>query len=200
MKIYLLRHGESAANVDRVFAAKKVDPPLAETGVKQIKNQAECLKTVRFEAVYSSPLLRARQTAEIVCRANGLDYRIDDSLREVDVGTLDGQSEDDPKFWAVYENTVAQWQDEKPGFAFPGGESAEEVTGRFTKLLDRIEGLYDGPVLLVGHCLLYMTVLWYWYSDRKDEVEKYHMGRGNYSIVNKENKKLDLIEFNVGPF
>jgi len=66
LTLYLLRHGESLANVDRVFAARKVDPPLSNVGIQQITMQAESLKSVDFSAMYASLLLRARQNAEIV--------------------------------------------------------------------------------------------------------------------------------------
>ncbi|MBW2623598.1 MAG: histidine phosphatase family protein [Deltaproteobacteria bacterium] len=199
MRIYLLRHGESAANVERVFAAKKIDPPLSDTGTAQITSQARNLKPIKFEAAYASPLLRARQTADIVRQAIGLDYRIDDSLREMDVGFLDGQDQNDPELWAMYENTVAQWRAGNTDFTFPEGESAILAAGRFKNFLNRIENRHDGPVLVVAHCLLYMVALWYWHSNKKEEIENYHMGRGHYSIINKKSGKLDLIEFNVGP-
>lgn len=64
--LYLLRHGESKANADRIFAARKIDPPLTERGIKQAIMQAEALKEMEFSAIYASPLLRAQHTANII--------------------------------------------------------------------------------------------------------------------------------------
>jgi broad specificity phosphatase PhoE len=68
MMLYLLRHGESLANVEHLFAARKIDPPLSADGIRQILAQTEVLRDVDFDGFYTSPLLRARQSAHIVQR------------------------------------------------------------------------------------------------------------------------------------
>lgn len=97
LTLYLLRHGESVANVRRVFAARKVDPPLTDMGIQQVTRQAESLKAIELSAMYASPLLRASQTAEILSQRCGLEVTFSDALREVDVGILDAKSQENPQ-------------------------------------------------------------------------------------------------------
>ncbi|MHC4423816.1 MAG: histidine phosphatase family protein, partial [Planctomycetota bacterium] len=89
--LYLLRHGESAANVERIFAARRINPPLSAIGREQIKRQSKTLASIGFDACYTSPLLRAKQSAEILGQEIGLQFIETEALMEVDVGTLDGQ-------------------------------------------------------------------------------------------------------------
>ena len=92
LTLYLLRHGESWANVDRVFAIRKVNLPRSDAGIHQVTMQAESLKVIEFSAMYTSPLLRTWQTAEIVSRHCRLEPVFSDALYEVNVGILDGES------------------------------------------------------------------------------------------------------------
>jgi len=199
LTLYLLRHGESTANVGQVFAARKIDPPLSGMGVEQISRQADSLKRVRFDAVYTSPLLRARQSVEIIARELGLEFEETSHLLEVDVGMLDGQSETDPHNWAIYEKTIKTWEMGLDENGFPGGESLINIRDRFVELMSEIEQRRIERVLLVGHCLLYMAVIWLFCENRGTTLEDGHMGRGHLSIVTRRDEKYRLHRFNLPP-
>ncbi len=79
-EIILIRHGETAWNVDEIFRGR-IDVELNETGTKQAELLAEYLSKVRIEAIYSSPLKRALKTAEIIAGYHKLDVDIASSLR-----------------------------------------------------------------------------------------------------------------------
>ena len=66
MKLYFVRHGESVANLLREFSNSGVKHPLTERGVEQARRLAQQLAGILFEGIYSSPVLRAQQTAQIV--------------------------------------------------------------------------------------------------------------------------------------
>ena len=85
-RLYLVRHGQSVANVTREFSYRRVDPPLTDLGVEQARITAEHLRSVRVDAIYASPMLRAVQTAEIFGSALGLGLEVIEELREVNVG------------------------------------------------------------------------------------------------------------------
>jgi probable phosphoglycerate mutase len=110
MIIYLLRHGESESNSNSIFAAKKVDLPLTQLGIQQAVLQARRLKNAGFVEIFSSPLLRARHTAEIVGRSCGISSVIADELSEVDVGLLDGKNMEDPHNWGIWEKVLGKWR------------------------------------------------------------------------------------------
>jgi broad specificity phosphatase PhoE len=65
-KLELIRHGENKANITREFSCKTVDYPLTEKGKIQAKQTAEALANLKMDKIVSSPLLRAKQTAEAI--------------------------------------------------------------------------------------------------------------------------------------
>jgi len=87
--LLLARHGQTDWNLERRWQGY-ADPPLNETGRAESRALAASLATRRLKRVYSSDLARARETAEIVAAALGLDVRLDARLREVDVGEWSG--------------------------------------------------------------------------------------------------------------
>ena len=91
--IYFLRHGESEANVQGLFAGQKEDSPLSNNGVQQARAAAEQLRTIHFDRIIASKLQRTRQTAQEVAAEIGFDsskIEFDDRLLEYDMGCLTG--------------------------------------------------------------------------------------------------------------
>ena len=199
LTLYLLRHGESVANVENVFAARKVDLPLSDVGIQQVTMQVELLKTIEFSAMYSSPLLRARQTAEIVSQQCGLEVTFSEALREVDVGILDGESQDAPQQWAVHEEIIKKWEQGLASIGFPGGETLNDIEDRFRGFLDGLEGKGQRRILVVGHCLFFMAVIWLFCENHGRTLEDGHMGRAHLSIIRKSGDRFRMLKFNISP-
>jgi broad specificity phosphatase PhoE len=146
--ILLARHGETAENRERRFQGQK-DVPLNETGRAQAAALAEVARGEGIVALYSSPLIRARETAEIVGRAIGLEPRLDDRLKEVDVGDWqdrlkDDLARDEPEQWAAFGRGGEDWR-------FPGGESLAEQQKRVIAALVDITQRMELPALVVCH-------------------------------------------------
>ncbi|MEM3670941.1 MAG: histidine phosphatase family protein [Thermoprotei archaeon] len=91
MLIYCVRHGESESNVSHFFPDESNPPKLTERGREQAKRVAEHLKTVRVEAIFTSPVLRTMETAKIVSERLGVPYTVDPRLREIGLGLLAGR-------------------------------------------------------------------------------------------------------------
>ena len=197
LTLYLLRHGESVANVKRVFASRKVDPPLSALGREQIKQQSKALASIKFDACYTSPLLRAVQSSEILSRQIGLQFAQTKTLLEVDVGDLDGKPENVIQNWTIYEDLIRKWEDGLCTTAFPRGENLQDIEDRFSNLLKKLEGMKR--CLLVGHCLLFMCVIWLYAKNHRPTLESGHMGRGNLSLLAKTDRGFHLLEFNRAP-
>ena len=85
--LYLVRHGESAGNVN-LGLRRSDDPPLTERGRAQAARAAAALAELRLEDVCSSPLRRARETAAVIAAASGLAPRVVEGFAEVDMGAL----------------------------------------------------------------------------------------------------------------
>ena len=162
MRVYFVRHGESVANVEDTFSS--TDPaihPLTHTGVEQVAELAESLKTVTFEAAYCSDLLRAVQTVEILLNGRGLEYRVDQRLREHDMGVYDGRS--DKSAWEALRELVRIWdEDGQTGVEPEGGESLDVLQERFFSFVDNLSqdsGSENSTILVVAHVGLYWSTL-----------------------------------------
>ena len=91
--IYIIRHGQTELNNQKVLQGRS-DHPLNDAGIEQAGEAAEILAGIRFDKVYSSPLIRSVQTAGIV--APGLEPVIDGRLIEMDYGPYEGMKLDEP--------------------------------------------------------------------------------------------------------
>jgi broad specificity phosphatase PhoE len=149
--LYLVRHGENRANITKEFSHKKVDYPLTEKGVLQARQTAEYFKDRDVDEVYSSPLKRAIQTAEIIAATKGLPVTIVESLREVNSGDLENVPPTE-ETWRTYLETVQGWNEGKPEVALPGGENYFILANRIQTAFDKIVGDKDGRQIVVsGH-------------------------------------------------
>jgi broad specificity phosphatase PhoE len=140
--ILFVRHGETEANRQRL-ALGRADPPLTERGTEQAGALARRLEAERVRAVRTSPLQRARQTAEPIAAALGLDVVVDERLIELDYGEWDTAS-----FADLPPDALARWRND-PTFSPPGGESLRAVTERVASFCTE---LLDGPhAVAVSH-------------------------------------------------
>ena len=150
MKLYVVRHGQTDWNLKHL-AQGQVDIPLNETGIKQAEELKEKISDLEFDICYASPLLRAKQTAEII--VNGKCQIIyDDNLKERYFGGLEGT---DPKEWKFGDD-----YDIKLNTDFGGIEPILSVFERSKKALERIkaENPEDARVLVVAHGSLLKTL------------------------------------------
>lgn len=145
--LYVVRHAEPA-----VLGALlgQCDPPLSENGRKQA---AELLNEIRLAVVYSSPLRRARETAELLAR--GAKIEIVDDLREITYGDWDGRT------WAEIEagdpelarRKMADWHGVTP----VGGESWDEFAARVKRTFEQIKP-GPRPAAVVAHAAVNLVI------------------------------------------
>lgn len=91
MTVYFLRHGESEANLAKLFAGQKEDSPLTQLGINQAHLASAELAKLKIDKIICSHLVRAQETARIVAEAIGVtDIEIDDRIIEYDMGGLSG--------------------------------------------------------------------------------------------------------------
>jgi broad specificity phosphatase PhoE len=161
MRLYFARHGQSEANILRVISNRGLVHPLTELGRPQAAELAQTLSRLSISKIYSSPLLRARQTAEIVAAALNLPVEITDALREPDCGMAEGRS--DEAAWAEHHRAWAEWLDEwHYDYRIEGGESFNDLRARFVPFVDRLlaeHGDTSDQVLLISHGELLIMML-----------------------------------------
>jgi len=150
-RLYLLRHGENPANINKEFSSRKVDHSLTEKGILQAKQTADYFTDQGLDAVYSSPLKRAAQTAGIIAGRLGLEVTVLETFREIDVGSLEGRPAT-PADWALHARIMNDWFDGKHDVAFPDGENYNDMWARMNDgLLAATAGRSDQGILVVGH-------------------------------------------------
>lgn len=101
------------------------------------------------------------------------------------------------KNWAIYEDVINKWEEGQNHMVFPGGESLHDVETRFSALLTDLAGKKN--VLLVGHCLLFVCVIWLFADNSGSTLENNHMERGHLSLLIKKGRGFRLHDFNRPP-
>jgi broad specificity phosphatase PhoE len=158
-RLYLVRHGQSEANVTWEFSYRRVDPPLTALGVQQAQITAEHLRSLPVDAMYASPMLRAVQTAEIFSAALGIDVEILEELREVNVGDLEDLVPT-REAWATHSRIHHDWAAGKLDAAFPGGEDYHGLSGRALDAFAQIVAARPGQSsVVVAHGAIFTAAI-----------------------------------------
>lgn len=159
--IYIMRHGKTEWNAAQKIQGRK-DSPLLEESLKAAREIGVYLKNRDIQKVFTSPLGRARCTAETVCQYLGLPYQENDLLMECDHGSCEGMS-------------LEQVREKMPGFfitreldkwlvRWPGGESYSDISERAERFI-ATELSIQQNILIVGHeminkCILGVLLHW----------------------------------------
>jgi probable phosphoglycerate mutase len=157
-----VRHGESQANIDRIFANRPgPGGDLTAVGITQAHELAMALRRFEPDHVFSSPLPRAAQTADVIAGVLGIPMTLDDALREYDVGDYEGLPYHDKHAWRWqrYETVESAWLGGDHDARHPGGESLAEVDTRFRPLMARLVAMNARAVVAVGHGGLFRIAL-----------------------------------------
>ena len=133
--IHFIRHGDTEASGDGVFCGD-LDLPLAPSGVAQAAALAGYLAKMKPGAIYASPKLRVRMTAEPTCRATGLSAVLDEGLREIGYGTWEGRHESEIR--ASEPEAYVAWTGDPGTWSPPGGESGFAIAARAMPVVSRV--------------------------------------------------------------
>ena len=153
MKITFARHGQSLANTLHIISNHNLSHPLTEVGRQQAESLSQKLGEIQFERIYTSPVPRAVETAQILSGALKLPVTIEPALREYDCGELEGRG--DPQAWKIHQQFVSDWfnglhRNECP----PGGETFHDIQKRMRAFLGNLSeefGKTNAHILCVSH-------------------------------------------------
>lgn len=153
MIIYLIRHGETDWNTKKLLQGA-MDIPLNQNGIEVAEITSEALKEVPFDCIYSSPLSRARQTAEILKRDRDIPVILDERLREIGFGPYEGLCCSRENYSIPDENFLKFFLD--PGNYVPveGAESIRHLCQRTTEFLHELvknPELQEKTILVSAH-------------------------------------------------
>ncbi|MAT42981.1 MAG: hypothetical protein CL609_11605 [Anaerolineaceae bacterium] len=159
MKLIFVRHGQSTANQLNIIANRGFQYPLTELGLKQTQVLAESLLNQHINCMYTSPLLRAVQTTEVLQIHLNVPFKIAPQLREYDNGILEGKSDD--QSWKSYQTTLQAWLNGNLHQKPPQGESMFDQLNRFLPFINTVVQNHteNSTLLFVGHGGLYRQVL-----------------------------------------
>lgn len=157
MKFTFVRHGESEANLLHEVSNRGLKHPLTEKGRQQALALGQTFKGFPLTHIYSSPLLRAVQTAEILSAELEVPYTAVAALREYDCGIIEGRSDDTA--WALWQDLWNNWEAGWLECRIEGGESFLDVKNRFVPFIEQLRQESPGDVILVGHGGIYHFML-----------------------------------------
>lgn len=158
-ELWLVRHGQTDWNqAGRWQGQAQSAPGLNETGFAQARAARTVLTGIDFSALYTSDLLRARQTAKILAEPLGLTVTLEPRLREINLGQWEGRLASEIE--AQYPQELAERQRDPWHARAPGGEAPSEVAGRVLDALEAMAKKHPSEtVLLVAHGLSLAVIL-----------------------------------------
>jgi broad specificity phosphatase PhoE len=196
--LYLIRHGATEANLARppVLQGRRYNPPLAPVGIRQAEATRDFLAIRPVECCYSSPLLRAMQTAAIVAAPHGLPPTPLEALTECDVGAWEGldwqtiRSRDGERYRHFMENPTVR--------GYPGGESFALVQERVHAALDELWTRHAGEaILVVGHHVVNRTYLAGLLGLQADQARQLRFDNCGISVVIREGEATTVGTLNA---
>lgn len=177
--IYFVRHGETDYNVKGI-AQGQLDIPLNSKGREDAKTLSELLKNYNFDIIYSSPLSRAKETAEIINSKHNVEIKYDDRLKEFFAGKRQG-------------TTADQWDKETDAdfMINPEKYGAESNLSFYTRCVEAYEDIpKDKNVLIVAHGGVYKNI--YRYVNNIKDIKAKVSLPDNCSVIeiNSEYKEM----------
>ncbi|MFQ5520785.1 MAG: alpha-ribazole phosphatase [Candidatus Methylomirabilia bacterium] len=155
--LYLIRHGRVVGAETRRFIGH-LDVPLSPEGEEEIRTLAARLASIHLRAVYSSDLMRARRSAELIAAPHGLVPGVVPALREMAMGRWEGLTAEEIQ--SHEPEAFREWMAAVGEFPFPGGESVRDLVARVWPAVETIVSAQLGErVALVAHGGVNRTIL-----------------------------------------
>ncbi|MGW7382984.1 histidine phosphatase family protein [Streptomyces sp. NPDC054794] len=166
MRLLLVRHGETLANVDYVLDTAVPGTGLTPLGERQAAALPAALADEDIEAVYASTLIRTQLTAAPLAAARGLDVLVRDGIRELSAGDLE-MAPGDSEQGRLYMRTAFAWAVGDTALRMPGGETGTQALGRYDAVIAEAADSGAGTVAMVSHG----AAIRMWTAARADNVD-----------------------------
>jgi len=176
---FLIRHA-SCDGLGQMLWGRTPGIRLNEQGRLQAQQLAERFEGMKFDAIYSSPLERALETAEAIARAMKLEVRKSDALNEIDFGEWSGKTFEQlhgDERWRHFNSCRSTAR-------VPGGESFLEVQNRVVKEIDRLAQEYcEGRVAIVSHADPIKALMGYFAATPIDLIQRFEVSPCSVSVI-----------------
>src|ERR1044072_4658295 len=176
---FLIRHA-SCDGLGRTLWGRTPGICLNEEGRLQARQLAERFEGMKFDAIYSSPLERALETAEAIARGMKLEVRKSEALNEIDFGEWSGKTFEE----LHYDERWRQFNSRRSTASVPGGESFLEVQNRVVKEIDRLapEHTYCN-VAIIPHADPIKALVGYFAATPIDLIQRIEISPGSVSVI-----------------
>ncbi len=149
-RVIYVRHGKTDFPLDRIYCDDKEDPPLNELGVSQAQQAARVLAKIDVAAVFASPSMRTRMTAEFIAGLHGLPVKLESNLVERRFGFWEGMYFDEIE--ANFPDEYKDWKINNAAFKPKGGESVFDLSSRVElSISELVDGFKGKVVVVVSH-------------------------------------------------
>jgi len=174
LEVVLVRHGATDWNLQGRCQSSS-DRALSEAGERQAEEVAANLSQEKLSAVYSSGLIRARRTAQFISRPHGLPVRIENDVRELDHGALEGLTFNEIK--EQYPDFIQRWRTEPAELQVPGGERLIDVQRRAWEGLNRIVDRHEEheTVVVVSHNFPILGIICHVTGTHLNSYRSFHL-------------------------
>jgi probable phosphoglycerate mutase len=165
MRLILVRHGQTPANVDGVLESTVPGPGLTALGHEQAEELVKALAEEKIDAIFVSSMVRTHLTAAPLVAARGIEPVVRDGLREIAAGDVEGNT--DEASVHQYVHTLLAWCGGDLDVRMPGAEDGHEVLDRFDEVVAEAESLGVATVVLVSHGAMIRA----WCATRTSNVD-----------------------------
>jgi broad specificity phosphatase PhoE len=195
LKLILVRHGETYWNKERRVQGGSSDIELNDVGIRQADRLALFLRNEKVSAVASSPLKRATSTGEAIARRHQLPLQVDDGLREIEVGQLEGL--DASTLSTTFSNFLMRWWQGGGAERLPGGESLVELQERSWASTQRLLAEHaDGTIVVVSHYFVILAIILRALDLPLNNFTKFKVDPASISILEFAEYGTRLVVFN----
>jgi broad specificity phosphatase PhoE len=188
-KIIIIRHGQTAWNKDKIFRGR-IDVELNEIGKKQAKACADALKDTQIVAFYTSPLLRAMETAQIIASPHKKNVTAIKELIDFNFGKWQGLQEEKVKL--LYPKEYKIWKTTPHLASIPEGETLQQAMDRSMKCLKKLIDSNNGTIVVVSHRVIIKLLLCGILGIGPNSFWKIKQDTGAYSVVDHKDGNFTL--------
>ncbi|MBU3896336.1 MAG: histidine phosphatase family protein [Nanoarchaeota archaeon] len=187
MKLIIVRHGD-IGTVKNTFTGK-TDKLLTENGKEEAKKLAQELSKFKIDKIYSSPYIRAVQTAEEISKIVKRNVIITNALKEVDFGIFDGLTSEEAleKYPNLFENRLK----DKWNYKILDGESYSGASARVINFINSIVSETEDNIILVTHATLIKIIMVSILNKKLEDVEKDYIKTASYRIIEFKDGKFN---------
>lgn len=195
--VIFMRHGQAENNVSRTLVGRHIESHLTSQGRQQVADVSRQLKSIPIDKVYVSPVIRAMETAQIVCETLGMSYEVDERLYEIELGKLVGMNYEEvtTKYGDLFLRFYAEHDPILDSF---GVEPFAAVKQRVKSLLDdALKKHEDSNVLMVTHLDPIKAALATLLDLKPEALYRWHIRNASLTVLKHESKIYSLSGVNV---